>query len=223
MNADEMIRGNSVEFDVKCNGKMMNFKSEISIIMDQSIFVTGIKVNNQTVGFSDKCSINFLYKIDGKLYLWENVNVKLVKYNGEIYHKVDLTGDGKSYNRRDSYRLYLGEDMSIYINSASGPTSLSVLVKDISETGVGFITAEDLDIDRSFRLRLKDNNMIITLSGVIVRKELIEHLNKTLYGCKFSEKNNLLIKYIARRQGEQLRSKSKSYSSPAKRDVMIHN
>lgn len=215
MNVDEMVKGAAVEVDVKCNGKTMNFQSEISLVKDNYILVTGIKVNNQTVGFSDKCTINFLYKEDGKLFLWENVNVKLVKYDGDIFHKIELFGDGKPYNRREAYRMFLGEDMSIYVNTASGPTSLPVLVRDISETGVGFITKEELDVDRIFRLRLKDNNTIISLSGVIVRKDVLSHIESNLYGCKFNEKNNMLIKYIARRQGEQLKGKSKLYSSPA--------
>jgi hypothetical protein len=110
--------------------------------------------------------------------------------------------------------MYIGEDMPIYINTATGPLAINVLVKDLSETGVGFITKEDLDIDRTIRLRIKDNNYIISLSGIIVRKEYLTHLDSFLYGCKFNEKNNKLGNYIARKQGEALRKKVNTYSSP---------
>ncbi len=221
MNIDGISKGAAVEVEVKCNGKTMNFNSEIQFVKDDYILVDGIKVNNQTVGFSDKCSINFYYKEDGKLYLWEKVIVKLVKYDGEIYHKIELNGEGKPYNRRDAYRMYLGEEMSVYVNTATGPTALNVLVKDISETGVAFIAKEELDVDRTFRLRLKDNNNIISLSGVIIRKEALTHIGSNLYGCKFNEKNNYLIKYIAKRQGEQLKGKSKLYASPSVKDMAL--
>lgn len=208
MQIDEISKGGSVEVEVKFNGKTMNFRSDIVLVKNNSVLITSIKVNDQTIGFSEKYQINFLYKTEGKLFIWENVEVKLVKYDGGVYHKIDLFGEGKPYNRRDAYRLYIGEDMPLYVNTASGPTALSVLVKDISETGVGFITKDDIDIDRTIRLKLKDNNSIISLSGVIVRKEFLDHLGSFLYGCKFIEKNNKLGKYIALRQAEQLKMKT---------------
>lgn len=215
---DEISKEGSIELEVKYNGNTASFFSEIVLVRENSVLITSIKVNEHTVGFSDKCTINFLYKFDGRLYIWENVSVKLVRYDGAIYHKVDMVGEGKPYNRRDSYRMYIGEDMPLYINSPSGPTAITVLVKDISETGVAFISKEDININRTIRLKLKDHNMLISLSGVIVRKEYLEHLDSFVYGCKFNEKNNRLGKYIARRQGEQLRMKTTTYSSPPKLD-----
>ncbi len=212
---DEISKDGDIEVEVKCNGKTMNFKSEIRFIINNSVLIKSIKVNEQTVGFSDQCIINFLYKSDGKLYIWENVSIKLVKYDGGIYHKMDLSGMGKPHNRRDAFRMYIGEEMFIYINTAKGQAALSVLIRDISETGVSFITKEDFDIERTFRLKLKHKNIMINISGAIVRKEPLPNLGSTLYGCKFIEKNLLLGKFIAQKQGEQLRNKTKLYSSPS--------
>lgn len=215
MQIDEISEGGAIEIEVRYNGKTMNFRSEVVLVKNNSVLIESIKVDEQTIGFTDNCLINFLYKDDGKLYIWENVKVKLVRYDGTVYHKINLSGDGIPYNRREAYRMYIGEDMAVYINTASGPSAISVLVKDISETGVAFITTEDLDVDRTFRLKLKDNNALITLSGVIVRKEFLENLNSTLYGCRFIENNNKLLKFIAKRQGEELRKNSMIYSSPS--------
>ncbi len=212
MQIEEITKGSNIELEVKYNGHTMSFRSDVIDVRNNSILVSTIKVNEQTIGFSEKCLMNFLYKVEGKLYIWEDVKVKLVKYDGDICHKIDLFSDGKPHNRRDSYRMYIGEDMPLYMNSATGPTALSVLVKDISETGVAFITKDEIDIDRTIRLRLKDNVTIINLSGVIVRKEFLPNLNSYLYGCKFNEKNDKLGKYIAKRQGELLRKK---VSTPA--------
>lgn len=218
LHIDDIAKGGAMEVEVRCNGKMMNFKGDIALINNHSIFISPIKVNDQTIGFSDNCTINFLYKSEGRLFIWERVSVKLIKYDGEVYHKIDLNGDGKAYNRRDSYRLYIGEDMPLYVNTASGPSALSVLVKDLSETGVGFISKDDLDVERTVRLKLKDNNTIISISGVIVRKEYLDRLGSYLYGCKFNEKNAHLGKYIAKKQGEHLKKKSTYYSSPTSKN-----
>jgi len=214
MQIDELAKGGNMELEVRCNGRTLSFRSDIVLIKNHSVLITTIKVNDQTVGFSDKCHISFLYKAEGKVFIWENIDVKLVKCNGEIYHKLDIFGDGKPHNRRDSYRMYIGEDMPLYVNTATGPTALSVLVKDISETGVAFISKEEIDIDRTIRLKLKDNNVIISLSGIIIRKEFLNNLNSFLYGCKFNEKNSKLGKFIAKKQGELLRKKTSTYSSP---------
>lgn len=218
MQIDEIPRGGNIELEVRYSGHTMSFRSDIIAIVNNSVLVNTIKVNDQTIGFSDKCQLNLIYKLDGKVFIWENVSVKLVKYNGNVCHKIDLFGEGKPYNRRNSYRMYIGEDMPLYINSASGPSAISVLVKDISETGVAFITKDEIDIDRTIRLRLKDNNNIISLSGVIVRKEFLHNLASYVYGCKFNEKNSNLGKFIAKKQGEQLKKKTTSYSSPPARD-----
>lgn len=212
MQIEEITKGSNIELEVKYSGHTMSFRSIVIAVKNNSILITTIKVNDQTIGFSDKCRMNFLYKSDSKVFIWENVDVRLVKYEGEICHKIDLFSDGKPYNRRDSYRMYIGEDMPLYVNSATGPTAISVLVKDISETGVAFITKDEIDIDRTIRLKLKDNITIISLSGVIVRKEFLQNLNAFLYGCKFNEKNDKLGKYIAKKQGELLRKK---ISTPA--------
>lgn len=220
---DEISKNGSIELEVKFNGRSMSFKSIVVEVKSNSVLISPIKANDQTVGFSDTCQINFLYKADNKLYLWENVFVKLVKYENNIYHKIDLNGEGKIYNRRNSFRLYIGEDMPLYVNTSSGPTAISVLVKDISETGVGFISSEELDIDRTIRLKLKENNNIISLSGVIVRKEFLPNLNSYIYGCKFNEKYPRLGKYIARRQAEQLRKKGMASSKPINMDKRAVN
>ncbi len=212
---DNIPSAANIELDVKCNGHTMVFNSNIEFIIDNSILISAIKVDDQTVGFTDDCTINFIVKLDdGKVYIWYDVTVKLVRYNGLIYNKIDLQGEGKAYNRRQAYRTYIGEEMPIYINSASGPVQLKVLIKDISETGISIITKEDLDLKRTFRIKIKDDHFLINTSASIVRKEFITNLDSFLYGCKFIEKNNTLGKYIAKKQAEELRRRSEFFSNP---------
>lgn len=218
---DSIAIGDTMQVEVKCNGKTLRFNGVIAHIINNSILTEPFKVNDQTVGFSDNCQINFYYVFEKKLYLWENVTVKLVRYDGKIYHKIDLFGEGNPYNRRDAYRMYIGEDMSIYVNTATGPEALSVLVKDISETGLAFITKEEFDLDRTIRLRIKDNATLITISGVIVRKDFQKNLSAYLYGCKFNERNEKLARYIAKKQSESLRKKNSPYSRDADRKKIV--
>jgi len=210
---EELVQGAAMELEVRCSGKTMTFLNNIVLITKSSILITAITVNDQTVGFTTNCQLNFLYKFESKLFIWENVNIKLVKYDGSIYHQIDLNGVGKPFNRRSTYRMYVGENMPVFVNTATGPCAISVLIKDISETGAGFITKDEIDIDRTIRLKLKDNNLTISISGIIVRREYLENLGSFHYGCKFNEKNNLLSKYIIKKQNEILKKKSEAYTS----------
>lgn len=208
MRIEELPNGGKVELEVKCGGQIMSFPSIIQKTLDNSILISAIKVEEKTIGFSDPCHINFLYKEGGNIFFWENVTVKLVKYDEVIYHQVELDGEGKPYNRREAFRLYIGEDMPLYINTADGPKAITVLVKDISELGVAFITKEDLEVERTFQLKLRDANALLIMDGIIIRKDFLPNLNSYIYGCKFYKHNNRICKYIAKKQCEKLKLKN---------------
>lgn len=214
MHIDDISKSGAIEIEVKYDGETVIFKSEVIDIINNSILVTTIKVNDQTIGFTENCQINFLYVFEDKLHIWEHAVIKLVKYNREVYHMIDISGEGIPYNRRNSYRIYIGQDMPLSVNTSNGPVAISVLVKDISETGVGFITKEEFAINQTIRLKLTDDSSVINLSGIIVRKEFLENLGTFLYGCKFSEKNPRLGRYLAKKQNELLRKKSAAASAP---------
>jgi len=205
---EDIAVGGLIELEVKCDGKTMSFKSDVVLVNNNSVLIKSITVDDRTIGFSDKYQVNFLYKFEGILFIWESVTVKLVKYDGGVYHKIDMSGEGKPYNRRNSFRMYIGLDMPVYVNTSAGPTAVSVLVKDISETGVAFISKDEYEVSRTFRLKLTDDNNVINLSGVIVRKEFLNHLGSFIYGCKFTEKNLKLAKYIIKKQTDALKKKS---------------
>lgn len=210
MQINSIVKGDSVELEIRHQGKAVSFKSEVSFVMNDSLLIQPIKANGQTIGFSDQCQISIFYLVDGKLFIWTGASIKLVRYNGAIYHRIEVTGEGKPYNRRYSFRLYLGEEMPIYINTPEGPSAIKVLIKDISETGLGFVSKEDLALRRTIRFKLVDSAMTLNLSGLIVRKEALNHLGSYLYGCRFTEKNEVLGKYIIKKQSEALRKKNGS-------------
>ena len=215
MQIKDLPVGAEIELEVKYNGQCVNFQSQVVDVIENSVLINPIIVDEKTLGFTDSNQVNFIYISEDKVFVWNHIDVILIKYNGNMYHKADLSGDGVPYNRRNSYRMYIGEDMPLHINTSRGSSTINVLVKDVSETGVAFITEEDLSIGRVFRLKLKDNNRLINLSGVIVRKEYLDHLGSFLYGCKFNEYNTVLGGYIARKQNELLKKKSDqiTYSS----------
>lgn len=200
MEATQIQKGDKVELEVKYQNQTFQFPSEVEFIIDNSILITKIVKEDQTIGFTGPSVINFISHHENKLYIWENVPVKLVRYDGVIYHKVDLNGPGKGYNRRQSFRVYIGDRMNVMVNTAKGAAAYDVLVKDISETGFGVISNQEFDVNRTIRLNLKDGDNTIPLRGVIVRKEFIEHLNANVYGCRLTQREKRLSSYLMKRQ-----------------------
>ena len=219
---DDIVIGNNVEVEVKLQGHTMNFTSQVIMIIDDNLFISPVKSDDQTIGFNDNCLVSILYNLDGRIYRWKDVELKLIRYDGFIYHVTVLKGKGQPYNRRKAYRLYLGMEMLLFLNLSQGPTALSVNVKDISELGVGFITSDEIELNKSFRLNFKDGPTRLTLEGTIIRKVYMQHLDSYIYGCKFYDKNYLLSKYIARKQGEMLRRKNVTYSAFPVNDMAKH-
>ena len=63
-------------------------------------------------------------------------------------------------NRRGSYRVYIGEQMTITAFTSQGAKKHSVHLKDISESGMAFLSKEEFDIGRIVRLNLSFNKGI---------------------------------------------------------------
>jgi hypothetical protein len=206
-----------MELEVKYSGNTINFKKEIVSVNGNTVMVSAFTINDQTLGFSEKCTINFYYQMEDKLFIWENVTVKLIKYNNKPYHRIELSGEGELFHHRGAYRLYIGEEMPMSINTPTGISTLTVLVKDISETGVGFVTEEEIDLSLVVHFKIQDGISNISLYGFVIRKEFQENIHSYIYGCKLHDINMQLSKYIAKRQNELLRMKNNPPST-VKRD-----
>ena len=193
-----------VELEVHINKKTLNFNCQTVMIKDNFILVPKIVVNNQTVGFSDNCTVNLIYIREGKATIWENVIVKLVNYKGKIHHKIDVLGPGKPLNRRGAYRVYIGLNGELTTSGPTGPDSFMVTVKDISETGCAFISDRELDIGRHIRIRFRDN-VSVELNGKIIRSEFKDNLNASLYACELVGRHPRLGSYLAKKQSEKLK------------------
>lgn len=195
-----------LELEVKCSGKSLNFHSAVALVKEDFILIKKIMVDGRTIGFSNKCSINLLVNEDDILYAWKDVKVTLVRYDGSVYHKIENPKSVKEpHNRRGSYRVFIGEDMHVFLNAANGQEALTVLVKDLSESGIGFITKEELDIGRIVRIKFRKDRPIINLSATLVRKESNENLGNYTYGGLFLQRSPELSRYIAKRQREYLK------------------
>jgi c-di-GMP-binding flagellar brake protein YcgR len=198
--------------------KSKDLATEISEVHADYILLQPILVEGRTVGFGDSCTIDLLYLQDQAVYAWHSVTLPLVKIKGNTYYKVALEGEAKPYNRRGSFRVYVGETMAITIFQSSGPQPYNVLVRDISESGFGFVSKEEYESGRTIRLAIPlTDRKTLVLSATIVRREFFEEKGTYSYGCKFVEPNAYLSSYLMAKQRERQQGKTSAYSAAKKR------
>lgn len=207
MITSEMKEGNKISVVV---GKL-EFDSEIQIVRDEYILVTMMLVDDKIVKFPSDLKVNMIYYDDNNtLYIWENVIVYPVKLKkGQKYHKIDFPKiEGKRYNRRGNYRLYVGKDMNIEFKEGTSRRKKRTLIKDISATGFAFMNNEDYDIGLRVSL-IYDiaSGKRMNLAGKIVRKQYMDNLNSTLYGCQFTAPSDEIRKLINREQQRMMKEK----------------
>lgn len=198
--------------------KSKDLTTTIAEVHADHVLLRPILVDGRTVGFGNTCTIDFLYLQDSVVYAWHSVTLPLVKIKGNTYYRLTLTGEARPYNRRGSFRVYVGETMAITVFQSSGPQPFNVLVRDISETGFGFVSKEEYEISRTIRLSIPlTDRKTLVLSATIVRRDFNEEKGTYNYGCKFVEPNSYLSSYLMTKQRERQQGKMNAYSATRRR------
>jgi len=208
MEIEDFQIGDNIEIELIAASDRLSFPCEIMKILDDGrIMVSQIVHNEKSVGFSDSDLMSFLH-IGPKIHRWNNPTIKLVKYKKEVYHCVSLVGSGIPYNRRESYRLYVGSDCPLFLATSQGIERRDVLIKDISNGGVGFIVSNSevpLPLYKQVRIHLVDDSFDMNLHLEIVRSMILEEQNSTLYGCRFIAPDAMVGRYIIKKQEKKLK------------------
>lgn len=204
---DSIQTDDAVEIEILYNGKRKNFSSVVKDFIDDAVLITPIMVGNKAVGFPEELKTRFSVVVKGIPFVWNDPKIRLVKYAGKMYHMVSIPGEGNYVNRRQAYRQYVGEEMPITLFRQDGARDvLTVLVKDLSETGVGIVSDVIMDVEDSIRLRISDEGFLMSVNAVIVRIQEDKDKRDRIYGCQFTEKIPKLSQYIMQLQRDRLRA-----------------
>lgn len=206
MIATDLQLNHSVELEVNINGKTTTLLSSIEKISNTNVLLSPIFIGGKLVGFPPEYSVSFIYMEGEGVYCWKNISIKAIQYQGNVYHCVTLLTEAEVWNRRNAFRISVGETMELISFGESGPKTHKVFVKDISETGMAFISNEigTFFVKHTIRLKLKIfSGQIVQLSAQIVRAQPTKNEGETLYGCRFLEKSHFLSKHLVRLQQAQ--------------------
>ncbi|MCR5216380.1 MAG: PilZ domain-containing protein [Lachnospiraceae bacterium] len=206
MKLNELEVGSNVDITASSEGQKLIFHTTIAVVDEEIVLVEAILEDEKTVGFKGvNSSVVAIFEGETPV-LFTDVEIKLVKYKGGVYHQLICAKEGGKYNRRRDFRCFLG----VPGKYNSSEESFDVTVKDIAAHGVAFVCANDsLEIGRPAAVSFEYNELPIVLRGTLVRKMEVEN-GKVVYAIEFKAANHKLEKIVNEKQRADLAKKNAS-------------
>ena len=230
MKLKELEINTEINITAKRDDKIAKFTSEvikpisqedkdiIKELVDNNDYaiVNLITVDDRRINFN-VADINYsiISTKEGKTYYWKESSIIIAHLPdlGDV-HIVITETDGIGFNRRDSFRLWLGQDGTVKFGD--NKAAHDAVLKDISISGVGVFIKSDYDIsigDKLF-IQFKDEyisninkeytSKLYSLEAEVVRVvPRDERIN--LVGCKITKGIDEIQKFIVHKQSERLR------------------
>ncbi len=218
MRIDELKEGQKISLLVTMKGEQLTLDTVIeqSIPNKNMILAKILYVEGKVITFrASNILVDLVVTVNNEPpQIFKNVAVSLVKkFDGTLAYSISSIAASKIYNRRESFRCYIGVPTSVQKMLNTVP--YDAVIKDVSAGGFSLVVTEDLKFepDQLVHVVLNDyvaesaENFSFHLYGMVVRSEDMDK-NRILYGCKFNQKVNGLENYIMTK--ERLRLKRAS-------------
>ena len=229
MQLGELKLGKSIEIFVTRDRYKLRLVSKIEDVANDHIAVTLITGNGRVFHFQEQDKIEFIYKDEQRLWRWAGITGTIEKLDDSYVHCFYGPMEGDSFNRRNAYRVFVGEDIKFHWIK-KGNTQFLIdhkddildveeprltkdalgLLKDISETGAGIYSNEKMELHDAVSFKLITCVGTIECVGEVVR--VTEEKNGTyrrFVGVTFVHVSNLISRYVFTVQRLQLKKQHK--------------
>ena len=149
MQIDDLTAGLSLSFLINLNTEQLQFESKILEVYPHrhTLLAQGVFTDDKIISFRGKGLIVDLIVTlpEDKPQLFKNVTTNVVKLSdGTLCYTVSSIAGSKTYNRRQSYRCYIGIETAVQcgLNRAAH----DAIIKDISYNGFSVVSREDLKL-----------------------------------------------------------------------------
>lgn len=206
----EMVLGRKLEVLVDREGYNYRLVSKIEGTTEFTVAVSAIVAKGRMFHFEEGDDVTIVYRGEERMWKWEHVKPGLARLDGETVHTFSSKEKGQVYNRRDSFRVPIGENLLMYRvftkKNEEGETEETLkpfegLLVDLSVSGAGFYTDQELDIDAVMGFDMPTHMGIMTCRGKIVRRaDVYDKPFRNFYGCEFIKTRKELERYLFERQ-----------------------
>ena len=228
MQVSEMKVGRSVDIFILREGYNYRLGSKIEEVRNGVVYITLITSKNRVFQFRQTDEIVVIYKTENRLFKWTKVTGGIGNLDGDVVHVLYMTGEGKPYNRRATFRvpfeesvvceryvLKEGEYVSDEETEVDPETDerfelkqFTSFVNDLSANGVGLFTNEPLEIGDEFTFEIHSPYGKMFFAAEVQRiADERKNAMRRFYGCSFTKSNEELPKYLYDLQRLELRKK----------------
>ena len=205
-----MVLGRKLEVLVEREGYQYRLVSKIEGTTEFTVAVSAIVAKGRMFHFEEGDDVTIVYRGEERMWKWDHVKPGLARLDGETVHTFSSREQGQVYNRRDSFRVSIGESLLMYRiftkKNEEGETVETTrpfegLLFDLSVSGAGFFTNEELDVDAMMGFDMPTHMGIMSCRGKIVRRaDVYDKPFRNFYGCEFTKVRKELERYLFERQ-----------------------
>lgn len=210
MQIKDMIIGKMLEILVDREGYHYRFVSKVEGTAENAVAVTLIAAQGRMFHFVDTDDISIIYRGTERMWKWEHVKGGVARLEGVPVHTFSTKNPGQLYNRRESFRVPIGESLLMHriVDTREEENEIieevqkfEALLADLSVNGAGIYTNEELPMGTTVLFDMPTNLGIMTCRGEIVRKSDVKDKPfRNFYGCDFSVVRKELERYLFERQ-----------------------
>lgn len=191
---------------IKRDQDTAEFETQVIDHLNNCIVVAPILFEQKPLSFSSteiKKTLVLFDREAGKLYEWRNIEVKYGYYKKKtLCHLIYTSDPPVEVNRRENYRQYIGIDgLVVHFTER-----YKCVVKDVSNQGVGLVVSINVKIEPQDLVTVvfADENYSFALKCKVMRVRDLGG-GRTEIGCKLTDINNTLPKYVAHKQLQERR------------------
>lgn len=157
----------------------------------QYIVIPAILQYNEVVDPSLLANVEIIYTVKDGIFRYEYPKIETSVLQGIRVYLVSAEDDVARLNRRNAYRVFIGEVVKLYVTSQNGSKKdYEGILKDVSISGMGVVLKNELEIGSTISIIYNYEGLNIHLSGQVIRKKKINRYRAFVHGCRFDTPNN---------------------------------
>lgn len=125
--------GKTLEIYVDRDGYRYRLVSKVEKTTPKRICVSAIMAGTRMFKFRPEDDVRIVYRDEDQMWEWLHVKVGAAKLDGEAIHYFDILDKGRSFNRRQAYRVNINEDVEYIYYKIPGLSYTSAYMPEVEE------------------------------------------------------------------------------------------
>ncbi|MCR5521357.1 MAG: PilZ domain-containing protein [Lachnospiraceae bacterium] len=196
--------GQTLLIQVKRGENETEFPTTVVDRFDNSVVVEPVLYEGKMVNFNIPGigkKISLFHEPIGKMIIWKDIEIKAGYYKKKkLCHVIYINGEGIEFNRRKDYRQYIGVEGKA---EHFGADKVSVIVRDVSNNGIGLIVDNVAGFDNGRRMIVyftdENGKYRFSLECKQVRSRVMQN-GRVEVGCVVVNPPQALSQYVAFKQ-----------------------